>query len=67
MSAALAARRLFFVLGIVDEDGSAAGAVVVRILLESLYNVLGNRHEGLVNVRVHFRRSLEKLDTILRC
>jgi len=67
MTAALAARRLFFVLGVVDEDGPAAGAVVIGVLLQSLYNVLGNRHEGLVHVRVHFRRSLEKLDPILRC
>jgi hypothetical protein len=38
---------------------------VVRILLQSLHDVLGDGHEGLVHVGVHLGRGLVELDAVL--
>lgn len=61
----LAAWCLFLCFFLVDEDSAPAGAVVVGVLLESLHNVLGDRHETVVNVTVQFGRSFKKLYSIL--
>jgi hypothetical protein len=62
---ALAAAALLTLLCVGDVDAAAVGAVVVGVLLQSLYDVLRDAHEALIHVGVHLCRRLVKLDPVL--